>query len=34
MRHGQDVEVVEPHRLRESVQKAIRAALKKNKSYN
>jgi predicted DNA-binding transcriptional regulator YafY len=34
MRHGQDVEVLEPHRLHENIQKAIRAALKKNEAYN
>lgn len=34
LRHGQEVEVLEPHRLRESVQKAFRAALKKYESYN
>jgi predicted DNA-binding transcriptional regulator YafY len=34
LRHGQEVEVLEPHRLRESVQKAIRATLKRYESYN
>lgn len=34
LRHGPEVEVLEPARLRESVQKAIRTALKKYESYS
>ncbi len=34
LRHGPEVEVLEPLRLRESVQKAIRSALKKYESYS
>lgn len=34
LRHGQEVEVLGPRRLRESVQKAFRAALKRYESYS
>lgn len=34
LRHGPEVEVLEPPKLRESVQKAIRTALKKYESYS
>lgn len=33
LRHGPEVEVLEPHRLRESVQNAFRSALKKYESH-
>ncbi len=34
LRHGPEVEVLGPPRLREQIQKAIRSALKKYESYS